>query len=412
MKILHLVHNYYPSIGGSQLMYQQFSENLVKMYGDKVTLFTTNAMFSPHASHNQFVTAGMEIINGVEVHRFPFNSVYPRVYQPFKRLCAKIELPIPCKGFFNLLNAGPISLPMFLSVLKTQADVISSTAVYYLNSYYPIISKKFGKSTPLIIFGALHLHEREISPTVLWAIKRADAYIAHTQFEMDYLVEKGIATEKIYIIGAGINMDDFSNADGSKIRQRYNIADDPVVLFLGRQAPYKGIVTLLYAMRMVWKTSPNAYLIIAGSETQYTGMIEEIWDTCSFVEKQHIILSGSIPENEKTDFYAACDIFVTISSQESFGIVYIEAWACRKPVIGGRIGAVSDLIRDGIDGKLVEIGNVAQLADTINTLLSNPKMRQSMGQQGYHRVQEEFTWEVLTQKLRNIYEVVIQKVKP
>jgi len=392
-------------------MYQQFSEILVRMYDDDVKVFTTNAMFSPHASNNRFIPAGKEMLNGVEVQRFRFNHLYPMIYQNIKRICAKIGLKIPYKDLFDLLNAGPISLTMFLKVLKAKTDIISSTPVYYLNSYYPIFTRIFGKSTPLVIFGALHLHDNEIKRKTLWVIMKSDAYIAHTQFEKNYLIKKGIPSDKIHIIGAGIDLSDFSKADGLNIRQRYHISDSPVILFLGRHAPYKGIDTLLFAMREVWQRFPDAYLIIAGAETSYTSTIKEIVNECSVEEGQHIILPGSILEDEKADFYAACDIFVTVSSQESFGIIYTEAWACCKPVIGGRIGAVSDLIRDDIDGKLVDIGNVSQLAETIKILIANPDLRQSMGQQGYQRVQEEFTWDVLTQKLRHIYEEVIEKAR-
>src|SRR3569623_2620308 len=103
---------------------------------------------------------------------------------------------------------------------------------------------------------------------------------------------------------------------------------------------------------------------------------------------------------------AACDVFVTSSSAEAVGIVYLEAGACGKPVVAGRIGAVQSIVSEGEDGLTVEIGIAPQLASAIVTLLENEHMRVTMGRNGRAKVQAHYTWDIVTAKLHAVYEQV------
>src|SRR5438876_11444500 len=72
MKVLHLVQNYYPSLGGSQELFRRVSEGLAKNYGDDVKVFTTTALESPHIPQPQLLPKGVVRMSGVEVHRFGY----------------------------------------------------------------------------------------------------------------------------------------------------------------------------------------------------------------------------------------------------------------------------------------------------------------------------------------------------
>jgi glycosyltransferase involved in cell wall biosynthesis len=103
----------------------------------------------------------------------------------------------------------------------------------------------------------------------------------------------------------------------------------------------------------------------------------------------------------KTDALAACDIMCNPSAKESFGGAYLEAWALKKPVIGGDAPAVRELIAHGETGYTV--GNdSAELANYILHLLNDSGLRDDMGEQG-HAVANQFEWEYLTVKLYRVY---------
>jgi glycosyltransferase involved in cell wall biosynthesis len=120
-----------------------------------------------------------------------------------------------------------------------------------------------------------------------------------------------------------------------------------------------------------------------------------------------VIFADDIHEEEKAAFYAACDVFVSVSSAESFGIIYLEAWASGKPVIGSRIPAVESVISEGQDGLLVTCGNVVALSAAIMRLLNDEPLRTTLAVNGKEKVRANFTSEITTRKLRSIYEQVI-----
>jgi glycosyltransferase involved in cell wall biosynthesis len=95
------------------------------------------------------------------------------------------------------------------------------------------------------------------------------------------------------------------------------------------------------------------------------------------------------------------------SRVDSFGIVYLEAWAYRIPVIGCRSGGVPDVIDHGQDGLLVPFGNQALLALAIESLLVAPERRRTMGQRGRAKVEAHYTWNQVYHKLLATYREVV-----
>ena len=106
------------------------------------------------------------------------------------------------------------------------------------------------------------------------------------------------------------------------------------------------------------------------------------------VRRANLLDLGYVSEEEKRDAFDACDLFVMPSRYDSFGIVYLEAWRCGKPVIGARVGAIPEVIEEGKDGLLVEFGDVDQLASAMLHLLNHPDLCREMGEAGRKKVIE------------------------
>jgi glycosyltransferase involved in cell wall biosynthesis len=388
-------------MGGIQTIFKNVSERLVAQFGDEVTVFTTNAVDSVHGAKIDYLSVGEECINGVIVRRFPFSRQWISILK--RVISLNRYLPVPGMPYFQLWRTGPISSSMRRSMQKAQADVILAAPFNYLHMYYP-----HGGHIPLVYMGALHLTEDEyIHPMIIRAINRASAYIAFTSYERDVLIRRGVQPEKLHVIGPGIDWSLFQQANDCLMRQELKFSNDPVVAYLGRLASYKGIDTLILAMRKVWLTMPHIRLLISGAQTDFVPKLQKmIEDLPTEWRRQVVFPPHSFAADEAPHLFAASDIFVTVSSAESFGIVYLEAWACRKPVIGGRIKAVASVIEDGQDGLLVECGNVDELANALLQLLQNPELCASMGQRGYEKVAQEHTWDIVTQKIRQVYEAV------
>ncbi|MGE3818371.1 MAG: glycosyltransferase family 4 protein [Isosphaeraceae bacterium] len=403
MKVLHLIQNYHPSVGGSQHLFKNLSERLVADHGDEVTVFTSDALRSPHARDPGRVAVREEWVRGVRVRRFRFSRAV--VKASWFLLRSTRWAPRGFRQYLGSLRLGPVSAGMLWAVIQSDADVIAGTALPYAHMYYPWIAQALGRGRPFVCYGALHIVDGTVEAPALALAKRADAYVAYTRFERDVLVAHGVAAEKIEVIGPGVDLESFTSIDGEAVKASLGIEGDLLVGFIGRFAPYKGIDTLLDAMRNVWTEFPEARLLLAGSgDSEFVrACLADLPATC----QTRVVFISDFDENDKPGLFAACDVVVTVSSQESFGIVYLEAWAAGKPVIGGRIGAVASVITEGVDGLLVTCGDAAELAAALSRLLGDDALRKRLGSAGREKVADAHTWRGITTKLRSIYERLV-----
>jgi glycosyltransferase involved in cell wall biosynthesis len=111
---------------------------------------------------------------------------------------------------------------------------------------------------------------------------------------------------------------------------------------------------------------------------------------------------GAVDLETKTSALAACEFLCMPSIQESFGGVYVEAWSLRKAVIGGRIDPIACVIDEGRNGLLCS-QNPHELAEAISYLLSHPSDCQAMGDAGWQKVQDKYSWDRLAKKTLDAY---------
>ncbi len=405
MKILHLIHNYHPSIGGSQHLFRRLSAELVSRFGDEVTVVTSDALGEPRDVRTPRIDKPRESLDGVSVFRFKTM----RRGHAVLRFCAKAarRMRLPFADLLALLYAGPISTGMLLAVIRSGADVVCATSFGYIHMLYPSIANRLRIRKPVVLYGALHIVDNHIDPVVLRAISRADAYVANTAFERGVLVQKGVPAEKIHIVGPGVDLEEYGDVDPVVARQRYGIGAGPVVAYIGRQAAGKGIDTLVESMASVWEQIPEATLLIAGGRGSFSQPLAEWLAALPPGSRSRVVVLDDFDEAEKPYLFAACDVLSMVSKFESFGIVYLEAWASGKPVIGSDAGAPGSVIDHGIDGLTVSYGSSADLARALVRLFLDDELRAALAREGRKKVEMNYTWEAVTTKLRAVYESVL-----
>jgi glycosyltransferase involved in cell wall biosynthesis len=410
MKILHVVQAYHPAVGGSEWLTRNLSEHLVSRYGDEVTVFTTNA-YKPEAfwrTKGPFMSPGIESINGVTVRRFKvFNGL-----QLVRRLLAQgsHRLNLPYNDWLRTIQTGPLILDMTRAIANSGADVVFATAFPFLHMYYALAGARRA-GTPVVFLGAIHVADRWSydRKMVYQAIGQADAYVAHTTFERDYLIQRGIRPNHIAVIGAGVDANDFGNADGTEVRQRYGWGSGAVVGVLARQSELKRLDILLQAMLQVWAVRPNVHLLMAGARTSYSPQIDRMINGLPSEQQAQVTVINDFSEEEKPRLLAACDLLAHPSGNESFGIAFIEAWACGKPVVGARVGAVPSVIDEDQDGLLFRYLDPDGMAQAILALLADPSRRIRMGKAGRRKVLANYTWDIVTDRLRAVYTEVVSR---
>ncbi|RIK56284.1 MAG: hypothetical protein DCC57_03585 [Chloroflexi bacterium] len=410
MKILHVVHSYAPSLGGAQWLTQQLSETLVAHYADQVTVFTTVAesldLF--HRRDCPALPAGIETINGVTVQRFPVFNRLRLVRQAAAGLTYRLHLPY--NDWFRTWENGPIVPGLRRAVAASGADVVFATA-FPLRHMYDALAGARRAGIPVVLLGALHTDDvwGFDRPMIYRAIQRADAYIALTGFERDYVIARGAAAEQVHVVGAGVDADRFIEADGLPIRQALGWQDRPVVIMLARFVPRKRFDLLLAAMQQVWRQRPDTCLLLAGGRTPYIAAIEREIQSLPPEQQAQVVIVDSFDEAQKPHLVAAADVCVHTATQESFGIALIEAWAGGKPVIGARAAAIPSVIAEGEDGLLFEFPHVDSLAQAILTLLDDPALGRRMGAQGQQKVLENYTWPIVARRVRTLYAQLIDR---
>lgn len=226
--------------------------------------------------------------------------------------------------------------------------------------------------------------------------RAADAVLTLTRAEARELWRLGVRDERLFVIGgAG---DEPMPADPARFFHRIGRRAERLVLFVGQLYDYKGVATLLDAATELRARGVDLDLAFVGPQTHFSRRL--------FAERKApwLHVTGPVDNQTKWDAIEAATVVCVPSAQESFGRVYIEAWAKAKPVIGGRIPSVSEVITDGENGSLVEPGSVFQLAQALERVLSDSTLAARMGEAGRQEREERFTWEQVVARVERVYE--------
>lgn len=414
MKITHVLFGYHPSVGGTQIFYKGISENCVAWYKDEVEVLTTNSYYGPHTNSFREISIPEETINGVLVKRYPFRRNHKKIIGFLNKLVAKITNKQ--SNYFIEMLTGPLSKQFFKALNSTNADVISASSLGYKYMQYPLYRHTLKTPKPFVFQGAIHFksdeHDGGITPKMLQAIKASEYYLCNTAYEKNRLTALGVNQENIVITGCPVNITQYENAKGHEVRKQLNLSSNDVLIgYIGRLEATKSIPVLINAFEAAFQKNNQLHLVIAGFETAYLKQLKQIVAKLDANIQCKISFLISISENEKANLFQAIDVLVLPSTNESFGIVFLEAWACKKPVIGTAIGAVSSVISNGTDGLLMQPYNTIDLTEKILQLSNDKNLREFMGANGYNKVIQNYTWEIVTKKFRDTYVAAIEKFK-
>ena len=408
IRVLHVVQGYAPAIGGTERVIQKISERLVERYADEVTVYTTIGYNCEifWRRDQPSLPAGTTTINHVKVRRF---SVFNRFNRLRLHLAgATYKLHLPFNDYFRLWNNGPIIPAMPGEITRAGVDIVAASSFPLLHMHYAVRGARAGK-VPVVLIGGIHAADAWgfDSPLIYRIMGRADHAIAYTPFEKDYLVSRGVPEAKISVIGLGVDPERFVRADGAEMRRQYGWGNDLVVAYIGQQVAHKGIDTLVASMRQVWQDCPDARLLIAGSRTSFTPILETHVAQLPEGQRERVTFVHNFDEAIKPDLFAACNIFTYPSAYKSFGLTLLEAWAAGRPVVACREGAPGSIVLDGQDGLLVKYRDEAELAHALATLLAEPERAAQMGLAGQRKVLTDYTWDAVASRFRGVYEAQV-----
>jgi phosphatidylinositol alpha-1,6-mannosyltransferase len=225
-----------------------------------------------------------------------------------------------------------------------------------------------------------------------FALQRADRVTAIAGFNAVKVAElQHIKPERIAIVPCALDPE-FS--DLSIDPRRLHSSEPPILLTVARlmsaeRGEYKGVDTVIEAMPEVLAAFPGVRYVIVGDGDDRP-RLERLAQQTGVQDR--VTFTGAVDAAALRGFYEACEIFVMPSRTEGFGIVFLEAMAVGKPVIGGNHGGTPEVWADGTAGFLVDHGDVRALAGRLKLLLGDCELRSRMGAAGRALVAKNFSF--------------------
>jgi glycosyltransferase involved in cell wall biosynthesis len=232
-----------------------------------------------------------------------------------------------------------------------------------------------------------------------FVLKHSDEVCPNSEATM--LGCKAIYDREYTIIPMGIHMDKFNQKKPRSILQDKYELNDFTILFVGRLAEVKGVKYLLEAAKQIADRGMGFKLLVVGDgplKTEFESFVNENQ------LKGQVIFVGWVDSTELNEYYNAADVFVGPSLSEPQGLVFVEALASGTPVVASNVGGIVDIVRDGVNGYLVEPGSSRAIAEKLEYLIQNRSMLTQLGKQARSSVVDRFSWQATVERYNDLFQ--------
>lgn len=260
----------------------------------------------------------------------------------------------------------------------------------------PLVVTIHGQDFNYTIFKAHHC--RQVVQQVIKAASRV-IVVSH---KLKRVAEEHLANvDRMTVINNGINPDRLSQGS-SPLPENWQ--GKKVILSVSHLIPTKGLNLNLRALSQLVRKYPNLYYTVVGDgpiKKELERLVKDLG------LEGYVEFTGPQPYSRTMKYMTICDIFSLPSWQEGFGVVYLEAMAHGKPVIGCRGEGIEDVIEHDKTGLLVKPRNMDSLVEALDFLLSHPDEARAMGERARKLVLENYTWEKNAEKTIKVYGEVL-----
>lgn len=237
---------------------------------------------------------------------------------------------------------------------------------------------------------------------------RARRVITLSNFMRDRLIVRGIDALKIEVTPPGVEPSRFMpGLDAKDILLKYGLENKKVLLTVARLDDYKGHDMVIKTLPRLISKFPDIIYLIVGIGP-YEGHLRKLTENLKL--KGYVIFTGWEDNEMLPLYYNTCDIFIMLSREvyreakvEGYGLVFLEASACGKPIIAGRSGGIEDAVIDGVTGILVDPLNLDEIESAIMKILSDRHYAAMLGANSLVRIKKEgLNWHNTAKKIREI----------
>ncbi len=246
-----------------------------------------------------------------------------------------------------------------------------------------------------------------------WAIRKvlahAGAVFVNSRFTWGQVRGFGVPEVRIRLLRPGVDLVRFRPCDGAWLRARHGARGEAVLLTVGRLIPRKGQDTVIRILPEVSRHVPVVYWVAGEGTPVEQRRLERIAQEHGVRDRVRFL--GAVRDSELPALYSACDVFVMLNRRtpegdvEGFGMVFLEAGACGRPVVGGASGGAVEAVRHGVTGYLVPEGDEDTAVRALVSLLQHPELRERMGEAG-RRFAARHAWERRAQRVQAVCEML------
>lgn len=301
--------------------------------------------------------------------------------------------------------------PYDIALANRIAQVIESEQLDLLHVHYAvphaisaILAKDMAQSS-IGIITTLHGtdvtilgHDPALKNTLSYGINKSNRVTAVSRSLRNETVELLQPTTEICTIYNFIDEEKYYPREGGHLREELGIAsDEKVIIHISNFRKVKRIPDIIESFRLIDKQHKAKLLLV--------GEGPEKFDLEEFVEniglQDDILFLGK--RDDLPDLLSISDVMLLLSEKEAFGLVLLEAFACGVPAVANAIGGIPEVVQDGVNGFLVELGDVQAVADRVTQLLSDSDLHQHMKSNAIRTVQEEFSSESIVAQYEELY---------
>lgn len=311
-----------------------------------------------------------------------------------------------------MLKWLPSVWQLYKNVKKNKIDHILVGQLLPLGTSAWLVSKITGVRYSVIMHGmdfAYAVKNRRKKKMAYLILKDSQAIICGNSY-LSELVKNTFGealSQKITVVNPGVET---SRVFGVKdqvlgLKKKFNLENKLVLLSIGRLVKRKGFDKVIESLPEVLEKNPNLAYVILGNGEELENLKLGIRDLNL---QNKVVFITDANSDDKWAWYDVCDVFIMPARNingdfEGFGIVYLEANSCGKPVIAGDAGGVRDAVVDGMNGLLADPEDASDIAKTIIKLASDKELRLKLGERGRERALKDFQWQ---DKIKEIYQTI------
>lgn len=386
MRILHVTPSFYPAwaYGGIPRCAYELCRSLVQL-GETVSVWTTDALDAQHRVPTRHAT-----VDGMEISYFPnvsnWLAYHRQLYLP-RGLRAHARRRVADFDVVHVHSHRHLLQPL----VTRPAGRNGVPYVFTGNGTVPPFERYLPVKRLLDVLGARAI------------LQRAAACIAVSRVERQHYLDAGVRAERVHVIPNGIRLDDFARLPPrGGFRSANGLGDTPLVLFVGKITPRKGVDVLLRALA---RLPASVHLAIAGNFMMNPDPIHALVRDLGIGDRVRFV--GLLSGNDKLAAYVDADVVAYPSAGEIFGLVPFEALMCGTPAVVCDDSGCGEVLQAAGGGLLVPYGDPEALAGALQTLLQHQERHAACVASGRRYVAEHLGWDRIAEQTLELYRTVL-----